>query len=1669
MHKHILRKLFPAILVLCLLSLSVFSASANATSFDLLPAPMIFSDIAGGGATVKPLTIKNNTGSSLEITSVTLGTGSSTFSLPTPPTVPFTIPGNGSVTVDVAFSVTTKGVFSRSLTVTTASQSETVQLRGLGASGSGGNNEPSLQWIMDTFALGINVGDDDPSTTTINSVNGGTAPLLGDEVSAQVFKRANTSQPVTLEVLATYANNKSPAVSRNGWYTEDQPDDKNEIFTVLSGSNQTLLPATSGSLSFTPNATDFGIYSIYPDFLGQGDRFVYSQDEYNDWDTPSKRHKIRVYPVPGQANAYVYAVEEFTAGFDYNDVVVLIRNVIPVSSGGGDPEAQIAFENRDWVNFRGYNYPNTKWMDKWLTFSGIKDQYTSNNRGMHREVTLRIRNRSSETPLQISSMSINQPTVFKIKNNENALTIQPGSFYDLVVQLIELNGEKGPRYGTLTINSNDPDDAVSVINLGAAFQLASESPNELTMEDMWATFGFGTYIGHIPGGKYKAAGEEILRKYWKRVDTSKPIYAVQLGAFHGCGGTQTAPFNIRWSDGTTSGMQHGDFFCQSYFPKKGETYADPLTELTATKDLDFYLRIAGNEACADAATCMDMHGIRVWPARDPQGILIPDVYLITQDYVNGGTSANFDYNDNFYLVTNIQPVTPVQANVFAAADGPVTARVGEPVTIRFRALTSLAPSDNVTMTITIPANALYVSHANPACSLNGNVINCNFGSGFINPQIIDVTVKALSVGEVSVVSKVFTSTTQTTTGDDQKTHKFTATTQDPPVANNDGPYNGSSNQTLTVSAANGVLKNDTDANGDALTAVLVSAPANAQSFTLNSDGSFTFTPTVNWSGTTTFTYKANDGAADSNVATATITIASGSQVPVANDDAYTTIEDAVLNVSAETGVLANDVKPEGTTVEAEIVTQPGKGDITLNADGSFTYTPDANVFGTDTFTYKAINGNGHTNATVTLTITSDNDDPVAVDDAYTMDEDTTLNVNAANGVLDNDSDIDSSSLSASIGDISSANGTVNLNADGSFTYTPNANFTGTATFTYIVSDDSTGTDTGTVTITVNNTPDAPIANNDLYGTTVNNPIVADASSGVLANDVDPDPGSSMTVTLVGQPTHGDVTLNPNGGFTYTPDTDYIGPDSFTYTASDGSLTSTPATVNINVNENNTSPIANNDLYETAEGQTLNVDAANGVLANDTDPDNNILTVTVNTDVANGTLNLNSNGSFSYTPDTGFTGTDSFTYILSDGNGGTDTATVTIMVATGAPVATDDSYTMDEDTTLNVNAASGVLANDSDINGDSLTAAIGDTSNANGQVTLNADGSFSYDPNDNFSGEASFSYTVSDGSDTDTGLVFITVNNVNDLPDAVNDSYNAVKNTPMTVSAENGVLANDVDVDGDTLSAVLVALPASGTVTLNGDGSFTYTPNTDFEGTDTFTYRVDDSVTGDSVGTVTIHVNGGATNLIVNGGFEEEDPTVPKMPASWKGKNITSDKIKCNKDKDGDGIADKIIAYEENCAFQFKGLPGENARLQQKTDVAALAEVQDGDSLTLHVVVKGKNVVEGAGKVMVKGKNTNDEKLKITVELTTGTYEYGELSESASVVGTLAKLKVQIRYTGAGGKYVIDAVRLIVNDPNAASKYQFGGYEGDEQPEGEEEGSILLPLPPAVETSEFGRK
>ena len=558
-----------------------------------------------------------------------------------------------------------------------------------------------------------------------------------------------------------------------------------------------------------------------------------------------------------------------------------------------------------------------------------------------------------------------------------------------------------------------------------------------------------------------------------------------------------------------------------------------------------------------------------------------------------------------------------------------------------------------------------------------------------------------------------------------------------------------------------------------------------------------------------------------------MTVAVANGAPTAEDDTATTDTNRAVGID----VLQNDSDPNGDTLTPEIADRPGHGAVEVNDDGTITYTPDDGFKGTDSFTYRATDGDLTSNpATVTITVA--NAAPVALDDTASTDTNQEVGI----GVLANDTDPNPTDvLGIDSFDGTSANGTVTQRGNLLF-YTPADGFKGTDTFTYRATDGVLPSNEATVTVTVRN--EAPTAVDDEADTNG-----AAVSVPVLENDSDPNGDSLRIAEFDATSAHGGTITKDGDELVYAPAPGFHGADTSTYVVSDGDGGRDTGTLRVTVG--NTAPIARDDSSSTPHFTPVLVD----VVANDTDLNGDALRITdvtapVDDDGQTRGKATVVDGKVRYAPPEGFAGPVTFDYTVDDGHEGTDTATVTVTVDNASPVAVDDEAVTDTNTQVTID----VLANDSDPNGDPI-GVISVTDPANGSVTVEDDGSLTYyAPAPGFKGPDNFTYTISDGNGgTATATVRVTVRNA---PPNVRGETRTMSGDSITVP----VLANDTDPNGDTL--VIAEFDATsahgGTVTQQGQ-SLTYTPAAGFHGTDTVDYVVSDGDGGTGDATLTIEV------------------------------------------------------------------------------------------------------------------------------------------------------------------------------------------------------------------------
>ncbi|WP_395347358.1 Ig-like domain-containing protein [Variovorax sp. UC122_21] len=647
-----------------------------------------------------------------------------------------------------------------------------------------------------------------------------------------------------------------------------------------------------------------------------------------------------------------------------------------------------------------------------------------------------------------------------------------------------------------------------------------------------------------------------------------------------------------------------------------------------------------------------------------------------------------------------------------------------------------------------------------------------------------------------------------------------AAVNDAPVANPE-TIGAVEDTPLTIPVGT-LLANDTDVDGNPLTITSVQDATNGTVSLVG--GNVVFTPAANYNGPASFSYTVSDGQGGSSTVTVTVNVGAVNDAPVAgNDIATTPINTPLANIP----VLANDTDVDGDplTVTGASLNNPAQGTVTVNADGTLNFTPAANVTGPVVISYTVSDGKGGTD-TATLTVNvGANTPPDSADATISGTEDTPVVLGTANFAF---TDADAGQALANVRiDTLPANGTLLLDgvavatgqvisaadiAAGRLSFVPaaNGNGTGYASFSFSVQDSGGAFDTTPNRISFDIAPvnDAPVGTPDTVNAVEDTPLTIPASA-LLGNDSDAD-GDTLTITSVQGAVNGTVSL-VGGNVVFTPNANYNGPASFTYTVSDGNGGSSTVTVTVNVAAANDAPMASPDTVAATEDTPLTIPSS-VLLGNDTDVDGDALSIVSVQDATNGTVSL-VGGNVIFTPAANYNGPASFTYTVSDGQGGTSTVTVTVNVGAvnDAPVAGNDIASTPINTPL---ANIPVLANDSDVDGDSLTVTSATLNNpAQGSVSINADGTLNFTPASNVTGAVVISYMISDGNGG-TATATLTVNvGANTPPNSADATIAGTEDTPVVLGSTNFAFT-DGDA-GQTLANVRIdTLPANGTLLLD---------------------------------------------------------------------------------------------------------------------------------------------------------------------------------------------------------------------------------------------------------------
>jgi subtilisin family serine protease len=651
-------------------------------------------------------------------------------------------------------------------------------------------------------------------------------------------------------------------------------------------------------------------------------------------------------------------------------------------------------------------------------------------------------------------------------------------------------------------------------------------------------------------------------------------------------------------------------------------------------------------------------------------------------------------------------------------------------------------------------------------------------------------------------------------------------------------------------------------------------------------------------------------AVDGEVEDYMVTIVPGTP-PVAVDDAYTMNEDTTLVTNDPTGnltpgftiddgIAANDSTTSTSPLSVTLVTPPQHAaNFELQSDGTFLYRPLPNFFGTDTFTYRVNDGVLGSNniGTVTITVNEVNDPPIAADDAFEIDEDEVLDLPAsallANDVAGPDNESNQTLTITGVSQVSAQGGSVAL-VDGRVVYTPQENFSGIDTFTYTITDNGTTaglaaplSSTATVTVTVLDKNDPPITGGDSMTAVEDTPATITTAT-LLANDLPGPPaevaaGQTLTfVRVLPTSTNGGTVTESGGVVTYTPPADFVGTDTFFYEVVDDGLSggvpdpqTSVGTVTVTVSNVNDAPRVSQPFgtVETAEDSAATVLDLSEYFF---DPD-----VVTSGDILTYTLVSNSNATL-VAPT--ITGGQLVLELLADQNGqsivvvrATDLAglsvenTLTLVVTpvNDAPrlVQALPDLTVEEDAVIPGIVLSPTYFFDPDVilNGDVLTFQVVSNSNPLLVTPTISGNTLNLSLVADQSGSSLITISATDSSGQTISDQFnLIVTPVNDPPITVADSYTVPQGTELTTTdprglvggpEDDGVLANDRDPEGATLTAILVDGPQhASSFTLNPNGTFTYRHNGLSRQTDSFTYRAFDGSVSSAVTTVTITIS-----------------------------------------------------------------------------------------------------------------------------------------------------------------------------------------------------------------------
>ena len=1171
-----------------------------------------------------------------------------------------------------------------------------VELHGIGTTGIGGGNQPSLELILQAY--------NEPNYNDVGETNEASAyypeppTSNSDEVALQELVKAGTG-PVTINVLASFTANSTEPYTL-GWYNVADPGNtQQQLFYTPTAEAQSVFVQPLGVTSFDPGSSVFGFYNPSATVKVNNQLVTgFSQDALNTYDTTDQR-KFRFFPYENASgvvvpDTYIMTSTEWynSTGYDFTNMVAIVSNVMPATGAPTGPVLSIS--NPDAIV--GSNT---------LIFNRIEGTNPTVGDTVHNTNTITLEN-TGQGSLTISNITVaaltgdnntTTPTQYELVNAPAfPLTLTAGQTQTVEVEFVldqvnanghsanetnsAGNGGGGSDYpGVLTITSNDANAGTTSIGLEGWWQEHSENSNEpsvQTMVNMMA--GWGTDIANsgtnllIESTSPTAAptyyGEETVSAYWAQADSTVPVSVMQLAAFHTQGATSGLKYFTEGTPGsTTTILGTGTDVGQTFFPNNSSGTAVATGSFNSSNDFGFEV-LNPNTYSDDSLNTNDDasgHLVRFYPVRTATGALVPNTYLLTIDYPTGA-DENFDFNDNVYLISNIHPVatktvTAPRTTGGAPASGAISATAGassvsvqwEPVQdstlTGYNIYSSLSPTTGYSLLNSSPISGdSYVDTTAPA----GETV-------YYRVSAVDSIGVGLAVQTSVLTSGTASNSLQTTAIDETPTGSTTEITTG-------SAYTVVAGGPGVTGTSDGFRFIATTETGNFDVAVQVSSITVAGNFStagiMARDGLGASGANVYISASPAnyrFKYRTSDGGSEAVVAGTTTTLAYPN-VWVR----LTRVGNVFTGYTSSNGVV-------WTLMSTETV-----ADIPATCYLGLAVASNNN---TATTTAQLVNYG------VTQIYTG----PVTTAQTYTVGSGQTATESVLAADVDSSGTITPSTFA--ITTPPDQGGTASFNAANSMlSYTPAAGFTGVETLAYTVGD-STGAVSSPTTITFDVINGGPVGAPATF--------TAVAGQGALLNVLTGDTDATgtidpTTVSIVTQPASG-ATVTPDpvtGIITYVAPPSFSGTDTFTYTVGDdngGISVATLVTVNV-------SPSTTGGLVTVPFAASAVAGAATtiNVLSTDSDSSATILpnTVTITTKPnQGGSAKVNSGGTITYTSASGFGGTETFSYTVSDSAGFTSVptlVTVTVQNPNNAPVIagiTTSSVVVNGSLAVNVNA------------------------------------------------------------------------------------------------------------------------------------------------------------------------------------------------------------------------------------------------------------------------------------------------------------------------------------------------------------------------------------------------